>query len=100
MSRDFEFRALLRAYRSGIISQETFECEVAALEQGSNGAAANGNGAGFKAFGKTYKSECDAIVSFIDKVRAGEANGGQAFAAWGSLHDRLHQDRHPDDRGA
>jgi hypothetical protein len=84
MSRDVEFKALLRAYRSGVITQETFECEVAALE-GSNGAMANGNGAGFKAFGKTYRSEHDAVVSFIDKVRAGEANGGEAFAAWAEV---------------
>jgi hypothetical protein len=86
MSRDFEFKALLRAYRSGIISQETFECEIATLEQHiGNGTMTNGNGAGFKAFGRTYKNECDAIVSFIDKVRAGEANGGQAFAAWADV---------------
>ncbi|MGO9601825.1 MAG: hypothetical protein ACLQAT_00205 [Candidatus Binataceae bacterium] len=84
MSRDFEFKALLRAYRSGIINEETFECEIAALEK--NGAMANGNGAhGFKAFGKTYRSERDAVVSFIDKVRAGEANGGQAFTAWAEV---------------
>src|SRR5271155_2412349 len=84
MSRDFEFKALLRAYRSGIINEETFEGEIAALEK--NGAMANSNGAhGFKAFGKTYRSERDAVVSFIDKVRAGEANGGQAFAAWAEV---------------
>jgi len=83
MSRDFEFKALLRAYRSGVISQQTFESEIVLLENG--GKMANGNGAGFKAFGRTYKSERDAIVSFIDKVRAGEANGGQAFAAWAEV---------------
>jgi hypothetical protein len=82
MSRDFEFKALLRAYRSGIITKETFEAEICSLEA-SNGSAANG--AGFKAFGRTYRSERDAIVSFIDKVRAGEANGGQAFAAWAQV---------------
>ncbi len=84
MSRDFEFKALLRAYRSGIISQETFESEMGALERSaSNGST--GNGAGFKAFGRTYKCERDAIISFVDKVRAGEANGGQAFAAWAEV---------------
>ena len=82
MSRDFEFKALLRAYRSGVISQQTFESEIALLEHTPNG---NGNGAGFKAFGRTYKSERDAVVSFLDKVRAGEANGGQAFAAWAEV---------------
>jgi hypothetical protein len=83
MSRDFEFKALLRAYRSGVITQETFESEIALLEnRASNG---NGNGAGFNAFGRSYKCERDAVISFIDKVRAGEANGGQAFAAWAEV---------------
>jgi hypothetical protein len=84
MNRDFEFKQLLRAYRSGIISEAAFENEVAAMENGHamNG---NGNGAGFRAFGRSYRSERDAIVSFIDKVRAGEANGGEAFARWAQV---------------
>ena len=84
MSRDFEFKQLLRAYRSGIISQATFEAEMTCLEAGMP-TATNGNGTGFKAFGRTYKSERDAVVSFLDKVRAGEAGGGEAFAAWAEV---------------
>jgi hypothetical protein len=84
MSRDFEFKQLLRAYRSGIISQSTFEAEMAWLEAGTPMTNGNG-GAGFKAFGRTYKSERAAVVSFLDKVRAGEANGGEAFAAWAEV---------------
>ncbi len=84
MSRDFEFKALLRAYRSGIISEQTFETEIRELENG--GHAVNGNGSGgFRAFGKTYQTERAAVVSFLDKVRAGEANGGEAFAAWAEV---------------
>jgi hypothetical protein len=84
MSRDFEFKQLLRAYRSGIISQATFEAEMALL--GAGAPATNGNGSGgFKAFGRTYKSERAAVVSFLDKVRVGEANGGEAFAAWAEI---------------
>jgi hypothetical protein len=83
MSRDFEFKQLLRAYRSGIISQATFEGEMAWLEAGAP--TTNGNGAGFKAFGRTYRSERAAVISFLDKVRAGEANGGEAFAAWAEV---------------
>lgn len=82
MSRDFEFKQLLRAYRGGIISESTFEQEMAKLE---GGAAANGDGGGFHAFGRAYKSERAAIISFLDKVRAGEANGGEAFAAWAAV---------------
>jgi hypothetical protein len=84
MSYDFEFKQLLRAYRNGVISQSTFESELTWLEAGAptNG---NGHGAGFKAFGRTYKSERAAVISFLDKVRAGEANGGEAFAAWAEV---------------
>ena len=83
MNRDFEFKQLLRAYRAGIITEQTFESEMAGLESGGNGAA-NGSG-GFRAFGKTYGCERDAIVSFIDKVRVGEANAGVAFANWAKV---------------
>ena len=84
MSYDFEFKQLLRAYRNGVISQSTFEAELTWLEAG---APTNGNGheGGFKAFGRTYKSERAAVISFLDKVRAGEANGGEAFAAWAEV---------------
>src|SRR5258708_7603489 len=84
MSYDFEFKQLLRAYRNGVISQATFESELAWLEAGAPTTNGNG-GAGFKAFGRTYKSERAAVVSFLDKVRAGEANGGEAFAAWAEV---------------
>ena len=83
MSRDFEFKQLLRAYRSGIITQDAFEEEMTQLERGS--APASNGGPGFQAFGRTYKSERDAIISFLDKVRAGEANGGEAFARWAAV---------------
>jgi hypothetical protein len=83
MNRDFEFKQLMRAYRAGIINEADFESEMAALE---NGAANGANGAsGFRANGKTYASEREAIVSFIDKARAGEANAGVAFANWAKL---------------
>jgi len=83
MNRDFEFKQLLRAYRGGIITEETFEHEMSKLEGGAP--ATNGDAGGFHAFGKTYKTERAAIISFLDKVRAGEANGGEAFAAWAAV---------------
>ncbi|SRR5579875_656402 len=80
MNRDFEFRQLLRAYRKGIISEATFEREMAALEGGPGEGAANGGG--FCAMGKMYPSERAAIVSYIDRVRAGESMGAEAFNQW------------------
>ena len=84
MSRDFEFKQLLRAYHSGIISQATFEAEMAWLKAGTPTTGGNGGG-GFKAFGRTYLSERAAVISFLDKVRAGEADGGEALAAWAEV---------------
>jgi len=81
MNRDFEFRQLLRAYRAGIITEKTFEAELAAIEQKSG----NGTSGGFRAFGKTYKSEREAIVSFLDKGRAAEANGALTFGNWAEV---------------
>ncbi|MDB5107256.1 MAG: hypothetical protein JWM69_197, partial [Candidatus Binatus sp.] len=55
-------------------------------EDGAPMSKANGNGSGgFRAFGRSYKSERAAVVSFLDKVRAGEANGGEAFARWAEV---------------
>jgi hypothetical protein len=79
MNRDFEFKQLLRAYRAGIITEATFEKELAQIEQG----AANGNGAhAFEALGKTYGSEREAVVAVLDRFRAGEAGGHAAFSGW------------------
>jgi rubrerythrin len=82
MNRDFEFKQLLRAYRAGIINEKTFESEMAEIEHGANG---NGTAIGFQYQGKTYKSERDAIVSFLDKSRAGEANGAEIFRNWAKV---------------
>src|SRR5579871_1939172 len=81
MNRDFEFKQLLRAYRAGIITEATFEAELAEIERG---AGTNGNGAhgGFEAMGKTYGCERDAVVAMLDRFRAGEAGGHAAFGGW------------------
>lgn len=79
MNRNFEFKQLLRAYRGGIIDEATFESEVRALENGS--AATNGH-RGFVAFGKTYGSEKEAVLEFLDRARAAEAGGAEAFTGW------------------
>lgn len=84
MNRDFEFKQLLRAYRAGIINEKTFESEMAEIEH-ADGANGNGAGKGFQYQGKTYKSERDAIVSFLDKSRAGEANGAEIFKNWAKV---------------
>jgi hypothetical protein len=83
MSKDFEFRQLLRAYRAGLITEETFEAEMTTLDT-QNGHAGEPR-SGFKAFGKTYRNEREAIVSFLDKVQAAETNAGIAFGDWAKV---------------
>ena len=79
MKKDFEFRQLLRAYRSGIISDQTFESEMKNLEMG----ATNGTtGPGFRAFGTTYASEREAVVKFLEAVAPAETAGGEAVGEW------------------
>jgi hypothetical protein len=73
MSRDFEFKQLLRAYRSGVINEQRFEQELAQLERGS----ANGDSRGFQMMGKTYGSEREAVIAMLDRFRTGEANGAR-----------------------
>ena len=81
MGKDFEFRQLLRAYRAGLITEETFDAEMATMDNHNGHEAPKG----FKAFGKTYRSERDAIVSFLDKVQAAESNAGVAFGDWAKV---------------
>jgi hypothetical protein len=82
MNRDFEFRQLLRAFRAGIIAEQAFEAEMAKIEHAG---VASGAGGGFRAFGKTYKSEREAIVKFLDKGFAAEANGALTFGNWAKV---------------
>jgi hypothetical protein len=85
MNRDFEFKQLLRAYRAGIISEQTFETEMAALEHGISANGSNGTAGGFRAFGKNYVSEREAVLTFLDMAQAAEANGAVIFDNWAKL---------------
>src|ERR1700740_2468704 len=83
MASDFEFTQLLRAYRRGVISEAVFEQEVAAMGKGSeatNGSTANVRG--FKAFGKTYANEREAILEFLDKYGAAESAAEVCLNKW------------------
>jgi rubrerythrin len=85
MNRDFEFKQLLRAYRAGIITEKTFEIEMAALKHGVGANGSNGTAAGFRAFGKNYASEREAVLTFLDMAQAAEANGAVIFDNWAKL---------------
>lgn len=79
MKRDFEFKQLLRAYRSGIISDQTFESEMKNLEGGATDGTTD---AGFRAFGTTYASEREAVIKFLEAVAPAETAGGEAVGEW------------------
>ncbi|HKD70387.1 MAG TPA: hypothetical protein VKB84_26350 [Candidatus Binataceae bacterium] len=79
MSRDFEFKQLLRAYRSGIINEAAFEQEVSRLEGGGTSSL---NGGSFRAMGKDFPSERAAVMSFLESTATGEAGGAEAFTNW------------------
>jgi hypothetical protein len=85
MNRKFEFKQLLRAYRAGVISETLFEQEMSRLETNDATAYRAVNGAEFRAFGRTYRSERAAVISFIDKARAAEANAAEAFRRWSEV---------------
>jgi hypothetical protein len=82
MSRDFEFKQILRAYRNGIIDEATFDKEMAKLE---GGAGTSSNGGSFRAMGKSYPSERAAVMSFLENTAAGEAGGAEAFSKWAAV---------------
>ena len=77
MNRDYEFKQILRAYRSGIISEAAFDAEMRSLEKNSS----NGSGA-FAAFGRSYASERAAVIAFLEAVSAAETAGGEAIRKW------------------
>jgi hypothetical protein len=76
--RDFAFKQLLRAYRTGIISEDTFTLEQRSLEAG----ASNIGHLTFKAFGKTYASEREAVIDFLEAITPAEVAAGEAIREW------------------
>jgi hypothetical protein len=84
MNRDFEVRQLLRAYRSGLMSEAAFEEEMARLEAESAGVE-DSESRGFEAFGQTYRSEREALLGFFDKLHATQIDAALAFAKWAAV---------------
>ena len=83
MNRDFEIRQLLRAYRSGLMSEAAFEEEMTRLEQG-NGEQLQAR-PGFEALGRVYRSEREAVVNFLDQLHATQMEAAVGFAKWAAV---------------
>jgi hypothetical protein len=87
MNRDFEIRQLLRAYRSGLISEAMFEEEMTRLEH-ETGHPEEGQPVGpppFEIFGRIYRSEREAVLSFLDELHASQLDSAVAFARWAAV---------------
>ena len=74
-NHDLEVKQLLKAYRKGIISDELFESEMSELS--------NGNGARKYTFGgKSYDSEREMLVAFLDEYRCAENFAADYLGSW------------------
>jgi hypothetical protein len=80
MNRDFEVRQLLRADRSGILSETAFEEEMHRLEREEVGEHLENQK--FEALGRGYRSERDAVLSLFDHLYATQIGAAPGFAKW------------------
>ena len=77
-THDFEVRQLLKAYRKGLITDALFEEQMGEL----------GNGAGGYVFnGKSYDSEREMLVAFLDEYRCAENYAADYFNSWSEVSD-------------
>ncbi len=83
MNRDFEIRQLLRAYRGGIMSEAAFEEEMTRIEH--EVAEPGAITPSFEALGRTYRSEREAVIDFLDKLHATQMDGAVGFAKWSAV---------------
>jgi hypothetical protein len=81
MNRDFEIKQLLRAYRSGVMSEAAFEEEMTRLEH-AGGEVDQSAAPGFQIFDRTYRSEREAVLAFLDELHATEIDAAVAFSKW------------------
>ena len=82
MNRDFEVRQLLRAYRSGLMSETAFEEEMTRLEHETGEPGQPVLPPGFEVFGRSYRSEREAVISFLDELHATQMDLAIGFAKW------------------
>lgn len=89
VTSQFELRQLLKAYRRGLISDDVFEEQLRDI-QGNGAAAGDGQPPAparepYRVRDRTFATERDMILHFLDELRAGETFGGEVFALWYSV---------------
>lgn len=85
--KQFELRQLLKAYRKGLITDEIFEDQMREIQLGESAPAETVTpppppAKTYHVRDKTFASERDMLVHFLDEFRAGEAFGGVVFSLW------------------
>lgn len=76
---DFEVRQLLKAYRKGLISDELFEAQMRELQAGAGKYVFNG---------KTYASEREMLMQFLDEYRCAESFASEYLKCWSEVSDQ------------
>lgn len=86
VTSEFELRQLLKAYRRGLISDEVFEQQLQEIRGAS---PTNGDGKAppaparvYQVRDRTFPTEREMVLHFLDEFRAGETFGGEVFALW------------------
>lgn len=85
VTSEFELRQLLKAYRRGLISDELFEeqlREVNGATPAANGASPDPPAKTYRVRERTFATEREMVLHFLDEFRAGETFGGEVFALW------------------
>jgi hypothetical protein len=81
IDRQFEVRQLLKAYRKGLISDELFAEQMREIDGGA-AVCTPSPARVYSLRRRTFSTERDLIVRFLDEFRAGESFGGEIFHLW------------------
>lgn len=79
-THDFVVRQLLKAYRKGLISDALFQEQMGELGNGN----VNGNGK-YVFSGKSYSTERELLVAFLDEYRCAENYAADYFYSWSEV---------------
>lgn len=82
VSKQFELRQLLKAYRKGLISDELFEEQLAEISAGDGAGGGTAPAKRYRVRDRVFSTEREMLCCFLDELRAGETFGGEVFAAW------------------
>jgi len=83
VTSQFELRQLLKAYRRGLISDDVFEEQLREIRL--DGASPTAPGKDYRVRERTFATEREMLLHFLDEFRAGETFGGEVFGLWSAV---------------